>query len=94
MQSAPVKKSRPDDFREAWMNIFRYIGKYKYMFFLTAALSAAASVLSLLGPYYISELTNLIQEGLDSAMDMDRIGEIGTLLIAMYLISGLFSFFE
>ncbi len=89
-----MKKSRPDDFREAWMNIFRYIGKYKYMFFLTAALSAAASVLSLLGPYYISELTNLIQEGLDSAMDMDRIGEIGTLLIAMYLISGLFSFFE
>ena len=94
MMSGMSKKGKPDDLKKAWIDIFRYIGRYKWMFFLTAALSALASVLSLLGPYYISEMTDLIQEGLTATMDYDRVKQIGVLLIAIYLISGLFNFFE
>lgn len=94
MNRGAPKQAKADDFKEAWMNIFRYIGKYKVMFFLTAALSAIAAVLHLLGPYYISEMTDLIQEGIQSAMDIDKVREIGTLLIVIYLVSGLFNFFE
>ena len=88
------KKSKPNDFKEAWLNIFRYIGKYKIMFILTAMLSALAAALSLLGPYFISEMTDLIQQGLTSEMDIDEVKRIGYLLIGIYLIGGLFNFFE
>ena len=89
-----TKKSKPDDFKEAWLNIFRYIGKYRYMFFLTAAIAAFATILSLLGPYFISEMTDLIQEGIEEEMDIDRVKEVGYTLFAIYAVSGLFSFLE
>ena len=34
------KKSKPNDMWEAWRDIFRYIGRYKILFMITAALSA------------------------------------------------------
>ena len=94
MMGGMGKKSKPNDFREAWLNIFRYIGRYKLMFLLTAILSALSAALMLLGPYYISEMTNLIQQGLTTEMDIDRVRQVGYLLIGIYLISGLFNFFE
>ncbi len=88
------KKSKPNDFKEAWLNIFRYIGKYRVLFILTATLSALAAALSLMGPYFISEMTDLIQEGLTSEMDIDEVRRVGYLLIGIYLVGGVFNFFE
>lgn len=88
------KRSKPDDMMGAWKDIFRYIGKYKFAFILTLLLSALSSILALLGPYFISEMTDLIQKGLSMEMDIERIRNIGFILIAVYLISGIFTFFE
>ena len=88
------KRSKPDDMMEAWKDIFHYIGKYKFAFILTLLLSALSSILALLGPYFISEMTDLIQKGLSMEMDIERIRNIGFILIAIYLISGIFTFFE
>lgn len=88
------KRSKPDDMMGAWKDIFRYIGKYKFAFILTLLLSALSSILALLGPYFISEMTDLIQKGLSMEMDIERIRNIGFILIAIYLISGIFTFFE
>ena len=57
-------------------------------------LYALSSILALLGPYFISEMTDLIQKGLSVEMDIERIRNIGFILIAIYLISGIFTFFE
>ncbi|AMK14186.1 ABC transporter ATP-binding/permease protein [methanogenic archaeon mixed culture ISO4-G1] len=94
MNRGPKNSSKPDDFKEAWMNIFRYIKKYRIVFIITAAISAMASALALLGPYYLSEMTNLIKEGLESVMDIDEVKSVGFILIAIYLISGVFHFAE
>ncbi len=88
------KRSKPDDMMGAWKDIFCYIGKYKFAFILTLLLSALSSILALLGPYFISEMTDLIQKGLSVEMDIERIRNIGFILIAIYLISGIFTFFE
>ena len=88
------KKAKPNDMMEAWRDIFRYIGRYKILFILTAILSALASGLALVGPYFISEMTDLIQEGITSTMDIDQVKHVGYILITIYLVSGVFSFFE
>lgn len=96
MSSTPSMgtSKKPDDFKEAWKNIFRYIERYRLLFVLTAVCSAMASGLALLGPYFLGEMTNLIQEGLTSVMNIDEVWRIGYILIAIYAVSGLLTFFE
>ena len=88
------KKSKPNDMWEAWRDIFRYIGRYKILFIITAVFSAIASGLALVGPYFISEMTDLIEVGIKGNMDIDEVKRIGYILIAIYLVSGVISFFE
>ena len=85
---------KPDDFRKAWANIFSYIKRYRWMFVLTAIFSAVASALALLGPYILSEMTDLIHDGLSSEMDIDSIKYLGAILIGIYVTSGLLTFAE
>ena len=85
---------KPDDFGEAWRNIFDYIKRYRLLFILTLAFSALSTGLALFGPYLLSELTDLIHEGLSSDMDMDSIMRTGYALIALYAVSGVLTFFE
>ena len=85
---------KPDNFKEAWINIFHYIKRYRLLFILTAVCSAIASGLALFGPYLLSEMTDLILDGLTSDMDIDGIWRIGYILIAIYAVSGLLTFFE
>ena len=94
MGGGMAKRSKPINLMEAWKDIFRYIGRYKILFILTAALSTLASGLALIGPYFIKEMTDLIQVGLTAEMDIERIKQIGSILITIYLVSGVFSFFE
>ncbi|MBR6214129.1 MAG: ABC transporter ATP-binding protein [Candidatus Methanomethylophilaceae archaeon] len=85
---------KPDNFKEAWINIFHYIKRYRLLFILTAVCSAIASGLALFGPYLLSEMTDLIHDGLTSEMDIDEIWRIGYILIGIYAVSGLLTFFE
>ncbi|MBR4245251.1 MAG: ABC transporter ATP-binding protein [Candidatus Methanomethylophilaceae archaeon] len=85
---------KPDNFKEAWINIFHYIKRYRLLFILTAVCSAIASGLALFGPYLLSEMTDLIYDGLTSEMDIDEIWRIGYILIGIYAVSGLLTFFE
>ncbi len=94
MMMGTSKKNKPDDMMKAWKDIFGYIGKYKILFIITALLSLISSALALTGPYFISDMTDLIQEGITGVMNMDEITRIGFILIAIYLISGVFNFFE
>ena len=85
---------KPDDFRKAWADIFRYIKRYRMMFILTAVFSAVASALALVGPYILSEMTDLIHDGLSADMDIDTIKQLGEILIIIYVVSGLLTFAE
>lgn len=85
---------KPDNFKEAWINIFHYIKRYRLLFILTAVCSAIASGLALFGPYLLSEMTDLIHDGLTTEMDIDEIWRIGYILIGIYAVSGLLTFFE
>ncbi len=94
MEQRPKKGKKPDNLKKAWIDIFHYIRRYKYVFILAAALSAIASMLSLIGPYYLSDMTDLIQDGLEDEMDIDGVKYLGMVLISIYVISGVIHFAE
>ena len=84
----PVEK--PNNFRKAWASLFRYMGSYRYWVYLAIVLAAFGTMLSLLGPNMISDITDLIKDGLmGDPIDLEKIGSIGLLLVIIYASSAL-----
>ena len=94
MMSTAKSKSKAEDFTGTWRNIFRYIRRYRYVFVIAVILSAVSSVLALLGPYCISDMTDLIKEGIDGDMDIDGVKRLGLILLCIYLASGIVHFVQ
>ncbi len=77
-----IEKSR--DPGKAYANLYHYIGKYKWIIFAAAVLSIAGAVLNLIGPSRLSEVTNLITDGMKTSIDLTAIGKIALMLCIFY----------
>jgi len=79
------------NFRVTWGKLLRY--SKEHWIIITAALVCAAvgAVLSLLGPGKLSDMTNLIKDGLISGIDMEAVAAIGITLAVIYGVSALLS---
>jgi ATP-binding cassette subfamily B protein len=85
---------KTENFFEVWMKLFKYSKSYLFLFLLALLLAAGGNVLTVIGPNYIGELTNVIQDGLGSTINMDAITRIGFILLTLYGLSGAFSLFQ
>ena len=88
------KKSKPENMGEAWMNILQYIKRYRYVFVIAVILSAIGSMLSLVGPYYLSDMTDAIEDGIHGNMDLDLIWGLAVTLLTIYAFSGIVQFVD
>ena len=79
-----IEKSR--DMKKAYRNLFRYIGRYRWIILAAAVLSVAGAILNLIGPSKLSEVTNLITEGMNSSVDLTAVAKISVLLAVLYVI--------
>lgn len=83
-----VPSEKPGNFKQAWARLFSYMGHYRYWVYVAVVLAIIGTILSLLGPNMISEITDLIKEGLTgNPIDLERIGYLGLLLVIMYATS-------
>lgn len=79
------------DFSATINKLLRYCKKY-WGVMLTALICAAiGSFLTLLGPDKLSELTNLIQNGIMTGIDISAVAKIGITLVVIYGIGTLLS---
>ena len=69
------------------MKILGYCKQYSAILVLSLIFAVGGTVLTLIGPDKISDLTNLIEQGFISGIDMAAVAKIGFLLIALYAIS-------
>lgn len=92
MEMAVGGKSR--NLRGAYGSFFRYIEDYKQGIFLAAALSVAGAVLNLAGPSKLSEVTDLIEEGIHTAIDIPAILKIVSYLAVLYCIGFLLNYIQ
>jgi ATP-binding cassette subfamily B multidrug efflux pump len=84
MGTNSVEKSK--DMKKAYKNLFRYIGRYRWIILAASVLSVAGAILNLIGPSKLSEVTDLITEGMNSHIDLALIAEISILLAVLYVI--------
>lgn len=82
------------DFVGIWKKLLGYCRKYFAFFVIAIVCSAIGTVLTLIGPDKLSELTDTIAEGItppSTSIDMERVLAIGLTLISFYLLSYLLS---
>jgi ATP-binding cassette, subfamily B, multidrug efflux pump len=82
------------DFKKTWGQLIAY-SKPQLPAVAAALLCAAiGSVLSLVGPNKLSEITNLITAGFMKGIDIAAVTKIGITLVVIYAFSALLSFFQ
>ena len=71
------------DFRGTWAKLIRYCRKFWPVVIVAVACAAGGTILTLIGPDKLSDLTDLIAEGLLSGIDMDSVMQICFTLVAL-----------
>lgn len=86
----PAEKSK--DFKGTWMKIIRYCKRYLAVIVVALICAVAGTILTILGPDKLSDLTKVITEGIATGIDMERVKSIGLTLVAFYVGSAILSF--
>ena len=90
MGRRPAEKSK--DFKGTWMKIIRYCKRYLAVIVVALICAVAGTILTILGPDKLSDLTKVITDGIATGIDMERIKSIGLTLVAFYVGSAILSF--
>ena len=90
MGRGPAEKA--SDFKGTWSNLISYCKSYLPVVIIALICAAGGTVLTLLGPDKLSEMTKEIGKGLVTGVDMDAVSKIGFTLIAFYVCGALLSF--
>ena len=83
-----------DKANNLWGTMFRlfsYIGKYRYWIYLGITISFATSLVTLVAPQYLKELTDTISAGIgeSATMDMDAVTRYVLILAGLYLLTAI-----
>lgn len=72
--------------------IITYCKKYIPVIVIALISAIIGTVLSLIGPDKLSEMTDIITEGIMTSIDLEKIKSIGLILVAIYVISAILTF--
>lgn len=82
---------KADDFGTAIRQLILYCRKYIPIICIAVVLAAAGAVLNIIGPGKLSDITDLITEGMMTGIDIDAVVKIAVLLVSLYALGFLFS---
>ena len=83
-QRAPEQSK---DFVGAWKKLLSYCKKFLPAIIIALVCSIGGTVLTLIGPDKLGELTNLVKNGILTGIDLDAVADIGATLIVYYSLS-------
>ena len=94
MHNKPVINDTKTDFGKEINRLSKELNKYKVTIILSLIFSTVSSILAIISPKKLEELTNTITKGLTGTIDLEKITHIMTVLIIIYVVSAVFDFFE
>ncbi|MGN0709004.1 MAG: ABC transporter ATP-binding protein [Anaerovoracaceae bacterium] len=93
MQGRSNAGDRSKDMKKAYSRLWDYMKKYKKGIVIGSILAIAGSILNLIGPNKLSDVTNLITDGLKGGhIDIDSVVSICVLLAVLYGIGFVLNF--
>ncbi len=88
------KIEKPKDLKTSLSKLFKYIKRYLPLIIPAVLLAIASSVLSIIGPDKLKDITDTITKGIMTGIDLDKIKEIGIFLIIIYSLSAIFNYLQ
>ena len=70
--------------KKAYADFIHYLGRYKWSILAAAIFSVVGAILNLIGPNKLSEVTDLITEGLSGSIQLSAVVQIASLLAVLY----------
>lgn len=86
----PGEKAK--DLGKTLRRLFREVGRFRVLLVGSIFLATVSAIISIFAPNLLSQLTNLIQEGLVGTMPIDAITTTAFALLGLYALSSLFNF--
>jgi ATP-binding cassette subfamily B protein len=85
---------RPKTAKGSLKKLISYLKPYYKLIIISLVLATISSVLTIIGPDNIKELTNEILNGLMKGINFTKVRNITIFLVSIYLISALFNYFQ
>lgn len=85
---------KPKNAKGSLKKLISYLKPYYKLIILSLILATISSVLTIIGPDNIKELTNEILNGLMKGINFTKVKNITIFLVSIYLISALFNYFQ
>lgn len=85
---------KSQDFVGTWKKLIGYCKKYLVVIIIAVICVIIGTILTLIGPDKLSELTDIITAGIMTGIDLDKVTEIGLTLVVFYVASFLLSFIQ
>lgn len=89
-----VSTDKPVNLRKSLLRLGKYIKKYLPLILPAVLLAIASSVLSIIGPDKLSDITDTITEGIITGIDLDKVKDIGIFLIIIYVVGAIFNYVQ
>ncbi|WP_208560358.1 ABC transporter ATP-binding protein [Marinilactibacillus kalidii] len=85
-KKVPLKQDKTYSFKEILANVNIYAGQYKLLFIVSIIFAIIGSVTVIIGPDRLSEITDIVVEGIGTQIDLAAVNRIGLTLVALYAI--------
>lgn len=82
------------DFKASLGKALRFNKKFVLPIIIALILSFASSILAIIGPDKLKEITDIITKGIGSSIDMEAIKHISLILVIMYALSFIFNYLQ
>jgi len=85
---------KPVNFVKSIKRLFAYNKPFMILIIVALVLSMASSILTIIGPDQLKEITNVIGEGIFTSIDLDKIKSIGMMLVTIYVLGFIFDYIQ
>lgn len=82
---------KPKDFKATWVKLLTYCRNYWIVMAIALVSAIGGTILTLIGPDRLSEMTDIIASGIVTGIDMESVMRIGFTLVGFYLLSTVLS---
>lgn len=83
---------KPKDFKKSWGELIRYAKKEMPYVIVALVCAMLGTIISLIGPNVLSDITDIITEGLTTTIDTDAVSRLCIIMMVLYAVSWLLTF--
>ncbi len=89
-----MNNGKAKDFKKSIKSLISYCKPYLIPILVAVSLAMTSSILSIIGPDKLRDITNVITDGILTGINMGEVKKIASILIIIYLISAVFGYIE